>query len=254
MVASPFVELRRILFENEDVCVDLAIGWSYLESDHATGERTVANLSVMERETNSRYTYVYDFPNGGSVPAGFPPIFDNTSSNGVIYNAASYNAFSGGSPGDSIYVRNPRTFGSSGTSERLFLPIEAVSSADLDLHANVIPILVDARFDLNPDMVLGIGAGPTLNVISHELTSQTEWLYHGRTIASQSAVDRGTDVAVGATVRATVSIDLNEDGSLSLEIGGGYDWVPSQTVTAGPATAEIDLSSWFGSIGLCKVF
>ncbi|MCB1090554.1 MAG: hypothetical protein KDL87_03415, partial [Verrucomicrobiae bacterium] len=131
------------------------------------------------------------------VPAGYPPNFDNTTLNGVIYNADGYNGFSGGGPGSSIYVRNPRTFGSSRTSERLFLPIEAVSSADLDLHANVIPILLDARFDLNPDVVLGIGAGPTLNIISHDLTSQTEWLYHGRTIASQSAIDRGTDVAVG---------------------------------------------------------
>ncbi|MCB1237317.1 MAG: hypothetical protein KDM91_19795 [Verrucomicrobiae bacterium] len=256
VVVSPLVELQRTLFQDDEFFVDLVVGWSWLESEHATGTRTVATQSLVETKTNSRYTYVYDFPTSSAgVPAGFPPTFDNSSgATGLIYDAADYNAFGGFGPGDVEYVRNPRTFGSHGSMDRVIAVISAESSAALEVDAHVIPILLEARRQLNPRLFLSVSAGPTLNVISHDLESRTDWYLNGSHLASQRDSDSGTDLVVGASVRGTLSYVLSDDGTFLFETGGGYDWVPTQTASAGNARAEFDLSSWIGTLGFCKHF
>ncbi|MCB1229348.1 MAG: hypothetical protein KDN19_03730 [Verrucomicrobiae bacterium] len=256
VVVSPYIELRRTLCEQDGVFFDLAVSWTYLESEHGTGTpRNVLTQSVMESVTSERYTYIYDLPSSsGGAPSGFPPVYSNAGSNGVIYNADGYNAFGGFGPGDPHYVQNPRTYGSQRTSDRLVALLEAESSARLDVDAHVIPIILDARCEVKPGIMLGIGAGPTLNVISHDLHSQTDWYLNGSHIGSDRDSNSGTDFVVGATVRALLSVALSDDGTFCFEASGGYDWVPSQTVSAGPTQAEIDLSSWMGSIGFCKWF
>ncbi len=253
VVVSPFIELQRNLFEDGGLFVDVVVGWSYLESQHGTGTRTVATQTLEESRTDSRFTYLYDLPSA-VAPSGFPPVYSNAGLNGVIYDAADYNAFGGFGPGDAEYVRNPRTLESHRTADRLVAVLTAESSATLEVDAHVIPILLEARRQISPRIFLAAGAGPTLNVISHDFGSRTDWYLNGSPFAMERESDSGTDLVVGATVRATLSVILSDDGTLLLEGGGGYDWVPTQTVSTGNARADFDLSSWIGTLGLCNHF
>ncbi|MCB1208934.1 MAG: hypothetical protein KDK97_06385 [Verrucomicrobiales bacterium] len=255
VVLSPFIELRRELFRNDRLSAGVSVGWSWLQSSHSSGWQNVASLAVVETATRTNYTYVYDLPaSAGGAPTGFPPVYDNTSSTGVIVDPDAYNSFGGFSPGDDEFVRSARTLRNGRSSDRLIVLLQARSRADLKLNAQVLPMLADIRWQAAPRMALSLLAGPTLNVIHHRLNSRTDWLLNGRRFASSEASDSGTRLTVGGTLRALVSVALSQDGRWSFEAGGGYDWVPAHTVSAGHATAKIDLSSWVGSAGFRYVF
>lgn len=99
VIVSPFLEFQRNLFEEGGLFVDFVVGWSYLESELGGGPRFIATRTITERRTDSQYTYLYSLPSA-SAPPGFPLVYSNAFSNGVIYDADDYNAFGGFGPGD----------------------------------------------------------------------------------------------------------------------------------------------------------
>lgn len=253
VVVGPYIRLRRELSSSPAFTVGFATGWSYFQSRHSSGEQIVGRLVVNEIATRSNYTYLYSLASAGAS-AGFPPDYDNSKATGAIYDADSYNSFGGFSPGDPEFVHDPLTLRSSSSTATPLLFMEARSIASLHLQTHVIPFLFDVTWKLSPRMAAGIEAGPTLNLINHDLRSQTDWTLNGTRIARQTDSSRGTHVAVGATVRAKLAVALTSDHRWSLEASGGYDWVPSHNVRAGPAQAEIDISSFVGSLGVCFKF
>jgi hypothetical protein len=255
VVIGPHLELRCELFNTPLVSAGFSIGWSFFDSTHRTGLRTVASLAINEIETRNNYTYIYSLPESADrSPTGFPPNYDNTQATGVVYNANAYNTFSGFSPGDPEYVHAPITQATSSRNSSQIALLEARSSASLRLQTQVLPFLLDSTFHITPRFAAGIAAGPTLNVVSHHLNTQTEWLLNGAVIQRQQDASHGTHVATGATLRGAISMALTPDSRWSLEAGFGWDWVPSHKVEAGTASAEIDLSSWVSSIGVRFVF
>ncbi|MCB1207024.1 MAG: hypothetical protein KDN18_22415 [Verrucomicrobiae bacterium] len=253
VVVSPFLELQKNLFEEEGLSVDFVVGWSYLESELGGGPRTIATRTITERRTDSQYTYLYSLPSA-SGPLGFPLVYSNAAMNGVIYDADDYNAFGGFGPGDPEYVMDPQTLAANQISNRPVATLTAVSSVDLDVDAHVFPFLLEVRREISPGTFFSAGAGPTLNVISHDFETRTDWYLNGTPLATVRDSDSGTDLVMGASVRTALSVVLDEEGSLLFEVGGGYDWVPTRTVAAGNAVAEIDLGSWVGTFGFVKHF
>lgn len=253
VIVSPFLEFQRNLFEEGGLFVDFVVGWSYLESELGGGPRTIATRTITERRTESQYTYLYSLPSA-SAPPGFPLVYSNAQINGIIYDADDYNAFGGFGPGDPEYVMNPQTLAAHQVSNRPVATLTAVSSVDLDVDAHIFPFLLEVRREISPGTFFSAGAGPTLNVISHDFETRTDWYLDGTPFATVRDSNNGTDLVVGASVRTALSVVLDDEGSFLFEAGGGYDWVPTRTVVSGNAVAEIDLGSWVGTLGFIKHF
>lgn len=149
---------------------------------------------------------------------------------------------------------NPQTLAAHRISDRPLATLTAVSSVDLDVDAHVFPLLLEVRREISPGTFFSAGAGPTLNVISHDFENRTDWYLNGAPLATVGDSESGTDLVMGASVRTALSVVLDDEGSLLFEVGGGYDWVPTRTVVAGNAVAEIDLGSWVGTLGFIKHF
>ena len=72
----------------------------------------------------------------------------------------------------------------------------------------------------------------------------------GRAIFSRTDRSRGSPMKVGAYAGLRAMLPLNDSGTLYLEAHGSYRWVDGVRVSAGPASANLDLSSWEGGVGL----
>jgi hypothetical protein len=253
-IVNPYAEVRHALIDVAGLSVDFSLGWAFLRSRQQVQAPTGA-ITVVETASVNQYTYVYDFPaEAGDVPPGFPPTFDNTDFFGVIYDADAYNTWAGLDSSDPHFVRNPTTTVISTPTATPIALISANSAADLDLGVNVLPMMIDGQWRVTPWLAVRFGAGPTLNVVSYRLHEQTDWFVNGAYFTRRSETNRGTQVSIGASTRTTVAIALTPDGHWAMELGGGYDFVPAHTVTAGNARAKIDLSSWVTTAGFSVRF
>lgn len=250
---GPSVEFRRQVFERGSFGIGVMLGWSYFQSDHDTGSQMVGAVAVRETTTQSRYTYTYDLASSGA-PQGFPPVYDNSFRPGVIVDANEYNGFGGFLPGSPYAVLDPRTSTSSTSTSRVVSLLQVIASARLRLHTNVVPMLAEANWQVTPHALIGLAVGPTLNVVSHDLQARTLLVLNGRPVAAQDASSSGTHVSVGATARATFTAQLGARGHWAASVSAGYDWVPSYQVSAGPARADIDLSSFVAQAALVYRF
>jgi hypothetical protein len=126
----------------------------------------------------------------------------------------------------------------------------AVTRADLDVRLNEIPIgmKVGRRFG---KATLMAELGGSLNVINYDLDSSTTWYRSTGGVQSRKTwSDSDSPVKAGVFGGLTAQCDLTRDGRLFIEAHGTYRWVDDVHASAGPVSANIDVSSWEGGISL----
>lgn len=247
MAAAPVIEARHGLGRMYGWDVGVTTGWSMLSAQLSSGRGLTAIVQIAESTTNSRYTYTYDLP-AVSGTKGFPPNYSNASETGAVFDADAYNSDIGAGPSDKAFAYDPRVSRSSGSQNRVIAVLEAQSTADLDVKANIVPLLFDAHGSLGKRLTLLVAAGPTLNILSHDLTVRTDWSRNGTHLHTDTISDSGIHFLPGVSARVGFGISLSE--RWSAEFTGGYDWVQAQSVSVGNTSAQIDLSSWTGMIAL----
>ncbi|MCP5540150.1 MAG: hypothetical protein H7A52_08430 [Akkermansiaceae bacterium] len=244
-VSGPCASLAIPLAEIGPGAVLGVVGYGFFEASFGTGTRPVAWQSVTE--THSRHTYRYDYFGIATDPGtSFP--FDGTGRDGgaLVYDpdalVVSINDLDGG-------LLPPREFVT--TSEK-GVRFFAMSRADLDVDLHEIPLGLEWSCPLGP-LRLGCEAGATLNVIDYDLSHRLDWYRAGgggRAIFSRTDRSCGSPMKVGAYAGLRAMLPLNDSGTLYLEAHGSYRWVDGVRVSAGPASANLDLSSWEGGVGL----
>jgi hypothetical protein len=249
---GPYVNLRYALLQKPNSEIGITIGWLFVRTEHGSGSQITATQSVIQSTRQSNFTYAYDFGTSlttiSSVNSKFPPgFFDNKASNdGIVYDAKLYNSVEA----PTVPAKDPRISRQDHNSARAVAAIHAISSSSLNLNLNTIPLMIDWTWKPCRCATLGIGVGPTLNVLDHSFTARTDWYADGSHIASQQLNDSGTALKVGASAQLVATIHLSQSDRWFIEAAGGYDWVDSQNVSVGGASAKIDVSSWSGRLGL----
>lgn len=240
---GPYLEFSRRLVDSPSLIVDAFVGWSYVETSHSSGQRTVARQSVFQRDVRHTYSYEgIDFSNpafGGITPPGFP-----NASGMVIYDAQLYNSLTP----FPIGIRGPRQ--TDRVTNRLYASYYAVTGGSLDVHLNEIPfgVKVGRRFG---DLTVLAELGGLLAVIDYDLSAESRWYRSsGSLVSRQSWQDSDADVKMGVFTGLTLQYDLSKDGRWFAEAHGTYRWVDTAHASAGPVRVKIDVSSWEGGLGL----
>jgi hypothetical protein len=237
---GPYVKLGRRLIDGPDWILNAVTGWSYVSTDHASGDQALAGLTV--RETRTVYTYAYDHDYGEITVFPFvdePPgllddsllIFDVTGGYGRPENL------------------DPRKHSSSRT--RTVARFYAVGSSHLDVDLNEIPLGVEVGRSFGK-LELFLTGGATLNVIGYDLDSQVSWFRegHSRALTTERWRDSGTELKIGLYGGLAAKYPLTASGKIYLEAHGSYRWVDPVHASAGFADVEIDPSSWEGGLGI----
>jgi len=240
---GPYVQLRYPLANQAGLLINLVTGYSWVNTDHTSGAQALAQQSITENGRDQRFTYIYDHSTDNGATGPFP-YYDGDSY--TVFDAAKFNAFYPGST-----AIDPRRAASESESSRIAARFYALGSADLDVNLHEIPFGVEVGRQLGQLQVL-LTAGPTLNVIDFELTSQLNWYQQGRSsaVASETWRDDGNAMKVGVFGGLVARYPLTSDGRLYLEAQASYRWVDSVDASAGFADVTIDPSSWEGGFGL----
>lgn len=237
---GPEVTLRYTLTEPKDgLRVDLLAGYAFVP--HEVEESTsLGEVSVWRTRENRIFSYQYD-----SVPVDefllFIPPTVITDADALPIPPFVGNPF-----------RDPRTGRRAERDSDLLARFRAVGSVDLEVRLHELRLAPEIQFDLTDRLTVGIAAGPTLNIIDADLEAETRIYQSGRkapVYRSRSKASE-TQVAVGAMADLVALYDLTRSGNLFLEGRVGYHWVDSVNISAGPASAEIDASSFTASLGL----
>jgi hypothetical protein len=230
---GPYLELSRRLVDKPSIIVDAFLGWSYLETNHSSGEHTLATQTLYD----TLHTYTYQ---GQAVPPGIPSPVPGMS--GVLLINPAALAALGGNAG----YRSPTQSGRTSILAKLY----AVTDADLDVHLNEIPLglKVGRKFG---KVTLLAEIGASLNVINYDLDSTTTWYRStGGLQARKRWNDSASPLKVGLFGGLAAQCDLTANGRFFLEAHGTYRWVDAIHATAGPVSTEIDVSSWEGGLSL----
>lgn len=248
---GPQLQFGRQICIQEGIVLNVLTGWSYVNTDHSSGNQRLAEIAVREAHTVYSYTYDTDYgPVGpGNNIESFPfrdlPGDPNSDYSLLIYDA------------NGVYARDsgfldPRK--GSKTTHRTAASFYAIGSSDLDVNLNEIPFGFELGWQPVKGLTLGITGGATLNVIDYDLTSQVSWYRAGRSnpILSQRWTDSGSPVKVGLYGGIMAKYALTE--KVYLEAHGSYRWVDSVHASAGVADVEIDVSSFEGGLGIGYIF
>jgi hypothetical protein len=230
---GPYLELSRRVINSRCLIVDAFVGWSYVETEHSTGNQTLATL------TDTIHTYTYDgILFSDYLPPGFNPF--PGSKGFVVTDPALLRSFSGFDAG----YRNPRR------TDRIFAQYFAVTRGDLDVHLNEVPIGLKMGHKFGCLTVLA-ELGGTLNVIDYDLDASTTWQRSTGSVISRTRWnDSASPVKVGLFGGLAAQCDLTKDGRIFVEAHGTYRWVDAVHAAAGPVSTEIDVSSWEGGLSL----
>jgi hypothetical protein len=239
---GPYLEFSRRVIDGPSLIVDAFVGWSYVETSHSSGNRTVARQSIIERDVLHTYAYegvgIAD-PSGSIAIPGFPNV-----TGVLLYDRQLLDSFSLFPLG----IRGPRQ--TDRATSRVIASFYAVSGGSLDVHLNEIPfgVKVGRKFG---DLTVLAELGGLLAVIDYDLSAETRWYRSsGSLVSRQSWRDSDDDVKMGVFTGVTLQHDLSKDGRWFAEAHGTYRWVDAAHATAGPVRVKIDVSSWEGGLGL----
>lgn len=249
---GPYVQLAYALTDaNAPTLVNLVTGYSWVNTDHATGNRQLASQWVTETRTRQQFTYVYDYSTFSGITAGPFPFVDNAS--WAVFDSAKFDAFYNSFLPGTILTDTlpPRKRVATSRSSRIFAQFFAVGSADLDVDLHEIPLGIEVGRQFGK-LELFLTAGATINVIDYDLTSRVNWYQSGRTspVASGHWSDNSSEVKLGFYGGVEAHLPLTEDGRLYVEAHGSYRWVDPTDANAGFASVTIDPSSWEGGVGI----
>jgi hypothetical protein len=242
---GPYLEFSRRLVDDPSLIVDAFVGWSYVETSHSSGNRTVARQSIFQRDVLHTYSYegsaVSNPINAGMTIPGFP------NATGIaVYDLDQYESlFPFPMP---VGIRGPRQ--TDRVTNRLYASYYAVTGGSLDVHLNEIPfgVKVGRKFG---DLTVLAELGGLLAVIDYDLSAESRWYRSsGSLVSRQSWHDNDADVKMGIFTGVTLQYDLSKDGRWFAEAHGTYRWVDAAHATAGPVRVKIDVSSWEGGIGV----
>ncbi len=238
-VVGPYFDLVFPLYEEDDKFRNFVVGYRYYHSDLGFGPQVVGNQTA--QTFANTYTYTYDYIDM-AIPAN-PSDFPYNTTGDIIYDFMSYENtdFMGG-------IEDPRTSMTTGNTTVNFI---AVSQTTLDVHLHEIP------FGLECGRVFGktsvaLTAGGTINIVDLGMTSRTYYYQYGGLNMFYSRVSRYSDtpVKLGAYAGVNVTHPLNDDGGLYLNLHATYRWVDTITASTADISAEIDLSSFEGGVGI----
>lgn len=239
--ASPYINLAYAFSVTPKDSFSAVLGWSYVQSDPGAG------LHILDPHGLPllRHTYVYDYDQGSgtltSPGARFPfdARNDPATAGYIIYNPALYSGLAGGDG-----YRAPREYTRTG--------VAAVTG----LRATLNEVSLAARFErvVAPWLRVGVTAGPTLNVVDRSLDSQVAWYVPGQSapVETDRWHNEGTKVKMGFMGQLSLRASLTP--RLFVEAHGGYRWVDDDSISAGPAAAKLDLSSWTAGLGVGVCF
>lgn len=235
---GPYVQLGRRLIDGPQWILNAVTGWSYVSTDHQSGNQLLAGLAV--RETRTVYTYIYDHDYG--VITTFPFVDPPGGGSYLIFDV-------NGGYADPRYNLDPRKH--SNDSHRTVARFYAVGSSHLDVDLNEIPLGVEVGRSFGK-LELFLTGGATLNVIGYDLDSQVSWYRtgHSRALMTERWRSSDTELKIGLYGGLAAKYPLTADGKIYLEAHGSYRWVDPVHASAGFADVEIDPSSWEGGIGV----
>lgn len=247
---GPYVQFLYTIADKDDFIANFLVGYSWVSTDHSTGDRVLVNEEAVETRNSQRFTYIYDHDLRSGIDTSSFPFVDPGSN--TIFDAETYNDFYNDDfPPDAF---DPRQTIVSSESERT-IQLLAIGRADLDVDLQEIPIgfEIGRRFGT---VELYFTAGASINFIDYELTSHLDWYRSGNPnpIASQQWRDAGSEVKPGFFAGFSSRCPLSDDGRFFFETHATYRWVDSFTATAGIASVEVNPGSVEAGCGFGFVF
>jgi len=247
---GPYVNLSYAVFSTPTDSISVMAGWSFVQTTPKSGAQALGVETVTQTQTTLNHTYSYNYDQGLGTAANpgtsFP--FNGTSQatgGFIVYNPALY---SGVPSGDGFLPPHEGTT-SSATSKVLatFVP---VASSNLRVNSNEVVFAATYEHAILPWLHVGVSVGPTLNVIDSSINTTVDWYMNGRSSPVASAGWHNDENAfkVGAMGQVNIQADITK--SLFVELHGSYRWVNSESITNGPASATVNVSSWEGGLGL----
>lgn len=244
---GPYLQFGYHLASVETCIINFVTGGSYISTDHGSGNRMVASLSVMENHTE--YTYQYDHVSNPGLPNPLPgTVFGPNQYFVANPNATTTNGITVIPPLSSRGYLPPRQ--SDNSSNRTVARFYAMSQSNLDVNLNEIPFGIEIGRRVGP-VDLFFTAGSTVNIIDYNLSNSVSWYQQGSNspISTQRWRDSGTPVRVGFYSGLAIKVPLNSGRKIFFEAHGTYRWVDPVHASAGIADVTIDPSSWESGIG-----
>lgn len=238
---GPFIELVVPIREK----LNFVVGYSYLDTEHSTGNRLGAIQHVYENATN--YEYTYDGIGGVSPGTATYP-YDSTVDGGIlVYDVTVASTAPGTDIGGDELLDPRRSVSTSSTKMDLY----AICSADLNVKLHEIPFGLERTCQVGRTTLACTG-GLTMNIIDFDLESRVDWYSQGSStpFLSNSYRNAGHDLKWGAYLGINAHCPLNEEDTVYFDSQISYRWVDSTTVTAGKTSVEIDPSSWEARFGI----
>ena len=128
--------------------------------------------------------------------------------------------------------------------------LEARSGADLDVSLQELVFAVEWAIEFAGQGRFAWSAGPTVNIIQADLDAwQGVYGQGGTPLFMQSWEDSGTHVRGGFMSQATFTWIFVPEGRTFVEGYGGYRFVDTLDLNAGPVGASIDASSYEAGVG-----
>ncbi len=239
-VVGPYIDLVIPLTENADRFTNFVVGYRFYDTDHGFGPQLIGYQKAAAYATTNTYQYDFLDYSAPTDPASYP----YSSSDSTIYDAAAFSR--------SNDLLDPRT---SSTTGNTFTNIMVFSQTSLNLNLHEIPFGFECGRQIGKS-TFSLTAGGTLNIVDLRMSSWTTmYQYGGRNlIHTRTSHHTDTPVKLGAYAGVNFTHPLNDDGSCYLNIHGSYRWVDSFTASTADVSANIDLSSWEGGVGIGIIF
>lgn len=243
-VLAPYLQVRREIGQVAGAAIDALLGYSFVRSDLSSGERVLGEQTITRKTT--RYEYAYDhigFASGATLPGANFPYEDLTAYTITDVEFANTVGFTSGATTPALAPRKNVS-----TSRRVEAQYTAVGQVDTEMDLHEILLAPEVTVKLGKIAVLGLAAGPTLNLIEAEMDAELTWEQDGVAISSERVSDDVSDVELGFGIDLSLFVDFTD--RLFAQIAAGYRYVPSVDLGSGFASAEIDASSFQGSAGI----
>ncbi|MEY4483647.1 MAG: hypothetical protein RL693_1099 [Verrucomicrobiota bacterium] len=246
---GPYVELRYAAIQGDKLGVNILFGYSWVGADLASGAGISATHTIVENRNQRRYTYGYDYIQlpGVIQSSPFPFVSDNGFSSLLVFDGDAA-TLAAGDPGSQF--QNPRKRASSNRSAHTVAQFYAIGSADLDIDLHELVLAPEISAQVGKRLHIGLSVGPTLNFINTDFDSHAAWYRRGssKPITTYNFNQSGTEIMLGVAAQTTVTYDLTD--RIYLQGSASYRYVQDFDVTAGSGSANVDLSSWQGAVGL----
>lgn len=244
---GPYVELRYAAIQSDKLDVNVVFGYSWVGSDLASGTGVLATQTIIENSNQRRYTYSYDFI---QIPGFFQSSpFPFVSQDGLSEFFYDVNTMFL-PPGIIFPLQDPRKRAENIRSSRTIAEFYATGSADLDIDLHELVLAPEISAQVGKRLQVGLSVGPTLNFVNTDFDSHAAWYRRGssKPIKTYNFNQSGTEIMLGVAAQATVTYDLTD--RVFLQGSASYRYVKDFDVTAGSGSANVDLSSWQGTVGL----